>query len=160
MLHPFSPVTRDLPMSFFSRILVPAGLQSAQVFGRRWVSGWFSDNCCWDSTLVDKSLWTVRAFCSAPNSGDSFGATDSIQKLTSRPIWNPTIFQLKHYCCWATSLKRVSVFKAPNMVELVESTGQFLRCRASMWAGAWMEAGISPRFQKQGKISVYGCCAF
>lgn len=35
MLQQFSPLTRDLAMSFFSHILAPAGLQSAQVFGRR-----------------------------------------------------------------------------------------------------------------------------
>lgn len=67
VLQPFSLVTRDLAMSFFSHILVPAGLRLAKVFGRRRVSCWFSDNCCWGSTLVDKSLWTVRVFCSAPN---------------------------------------------------------------------------------------------
>lgn len=35
-----------------------------------------------------------------------------------------------------------------------------LRPRASMWAGAWMEAGISPRFQNQWRVSVYDRCAF
>lgn len=34
MLQPFSPVTSDLVMSFFSHILVPAGLELSQVFGQ------------------------------------------------------------------------------------------------------------------------------
>lgn len=49
--------------------------------------------------------------------------------------------------------------QALNRVELVESD-RALRFQASMWAGAWMEEGVSPRFQKQGRVSVYDRCTF